>query len=62
MGPVDQTMTAFENDPKRINILEEIDLKKGTISDHMLNIIENNDSSYRIIQCQHQTATDMGGC
>ena len=38
--PMEETMTIlhFENNPKRINVHEEMEITKATTSDHMLNI------------------------
>jgi hypothetical protein len=40
----------FENEPKEINTLEEIEIMKVTTSDHMLNIMKNNNPLYQILQ------------
>ena len=39
---MEETMTIllFENDPKRINALEEMEIMKATTSDYMLKIIQ----------------------
>ena len=52
MRPIEETMTIthFENDPKRINNLEEIEIRKVIISDYMLNIMQNNKLLYKILQ------------
>ena len=44
MRPMEETMAIlqFENDPKRINALEEMDIMKATTSDHRFNIVQNN--------------------
>jgi hypothetical protein len=48
----------FVNNPNRINALEEIEIMKATTSVHMLNNMQNNNSSYKILQpLQDQTAT-----
>ena len=49
--PMEETMTIldFENDPKRINVLKEMEIMKATTSDHMLNIMQNT-HHYRIRQ------------
>ena len=60
MRPMEETMTIldFENDPKRINALEEMEVMKATNSDHMLNIIQNINPLYRTLQSvQDQTTT-----
>jgi len=36
----------FENGSKRINALVEIEILKATTSDHMLNIMQNNNPLY----------------
>ena len=43
---MEETMTIlyFDNDPKSINALEEFEVMKATTSDHVLNIIQNNDT------------------
>jgi hypothetical protein len=51
----------FENDPKRINALENI--KKVTTFDHILHIMQNNNLIYKILQPLHDqtaTCTDKG--
>ena len=50
MRPMEETMTIlhFENDPRRINTLEEVEIMKATSSDRMLNIVHNFDPLYRI--------------
>ena len=47
---MEETMTIlqFENDPRRINALEELEIMKETTSDHMLNIVHNFNPLYRI--------------
>ena len=56
----------FENDPKIINALEEVKIIKATASDHMLNIIQNINPLYRMLQpVQDQRkprADDRSGC
>jgi hypothetical protein len=49
---MEETMTIlhFENDPKRINYLEEMEIMKATTSDHMLTIIQNINPFYRMLQ------------
>ena len=48
----------FENDPKRINALAETEIMKVTTSENMLNIMQNNNLLYKILQpLQDQTAT-----
>ena len=51
----------FENYPKRINALEEMEIMKVTTSNHMFNIIENINPLYRMLQpLQNQTtSTDI---
>jgi hypothetical protein len=41
MRPMEETTTIlhFENDPRRINALEEMEIVKATTSDYMLNIV-----------------------
>ena len=58
--PMEETVTIlnFENDTKKINYLEEMEIMKATTSDHMLNIMQNNNPLYGILQpLQDQTAT-----
>jgi hypothetical protein len=65
MKPMEETMTIlhFENDPKRINALEEMGIMKVTTSDHMLNIIQNINLHYQMLQpLQDQTATSTDKC
>jgi hypothetical protein len=40
----------FENDLKSINALEEMEIMKATTSDHRLNIIQNINPLYRMLQ------------
>ena len=40
----------FENDPKKINALVDIEMVKATSSEHMFYIIQNNNLSYKIVQ------------
>ena len=56
MRPMEETMTIldFENDPKRINALEEMEIMKETSSNHMLNIMQNSNP----LQDQTVTSTD----
>ena len=51
MWPMEETMTilCFENDPKWFNILEEFEIMKTTTSNHMLNIMQNNNLVYQIL-------------
>jgi hypothetical protein len=52
------TILHFENDPKRINALEEMEIMKATTSDHILNIIQNTNPHYSMLQSvQDQTKT-----
>ena len=65
MRPMEETKTIlhFENDPKRINAIEEIDIMKATTSDHMLNFIQKNGPLYNILQPLHdQAATSTDSC
>ena len=50
MRPMEETMTIlhFENDPRRINTLEELEIMKVTTSDLMLNIVHHINPLYRI--------------
>jgi hypothetical protein len=49
----------FENDPRRINALEELEIMKATTSDRMLNIVHNINPLYRIpLSVQDQTTAD----
>jgi hypothetical protein len=50
MWPMEETMTVLhsENDPRRINALEELEIMKATISDCMLNIVHNINPLYWI--------------
>ena len=60
MRPMEETMTIlhFENGPKRIIALEEMEIMKATTSGHMLNIIQNINPLYRMLQSvQDQTTT-----
>ena len=55
------TILYFENNLKRINALEGIEIMKVTTSNHILNIIQNNNPLYKIVQpLQDQTATSTG--
>jgi len=38
----------FENNPRRISALEELEIMKATTSDRMLNIVHNFNPLYRI--------------
>ena len=42
----EQNDVQFENDLKISNALEEIEIMKATTSDHMLNIMQNNNPLY----------------
>ena len=44
MRPMEETMTIlyFENDLKRINALEAVEIMKVTTVDHMLNIMQKS--------------------
>jgi hypothetical protein len=42
------TILHFENDPRRINALEELEIMKATTSDRMLNIVHNFNPLCRI--------------
>jgi hypothetical protein len=48
--PMEETMTIlhFENDPRRINALEELEVFKETTFNRMLNIVHNIKPIYRI--------------
>jgi hypothetical protein len=50
MQPKEETMTIlnFENDPRRINALEELEIMKAITSDRMFNIVHNINPLYRI--------------
>ena len=50
MRPMEETMTIlhFENDPRRINALKELEIMKATTSNRMLNIVHNINPLYRI--------------
>jgi hypothetical protein len=52
MRSMEETMAIlnFENDHKRINALEKIEIMKATTSDHMLNVIQNINPLYRMLQ------------
>jgi hypothetical protein len=53
----------FENYPKRINDLEEMEIMKTITSNHMLNIIQNINLLYCKLQSvQDQTTTSTGDC
>ena len=53
----------FENDSKRINTLEEIEIAKVTTSNHMLNIMQNNNPLYKILHTlPDQTASRIDKC
>ena len=63
MRPMEQTMMNlhFENDPRRINALDELEIVKATTSDCTLNIVHNINSLYRIphsVQDQTTVNTD----
>ena len=63
MRPIEETMTIlhFENDPRRINALEELEIVKATTSDPMLNVVHNMNPLYRIphsVQDRTQTNAD----
>ena len=51
MRPMKDTVTIlhFDNDPKRINVLEEMEIRKAATSDYMLNTMQNN-PLYKILQ------------
>ena len=60
MGSMEETMAIlhFVNDPKRINTFEEMEIMKETTSNHKLNIMQNNNPLYQILQSlQDQTVT-----
>ena len=60
MRPMEETMTIlhFENYPKRIDAFEEMEIMKATTSDDMLNIIQNMNPLYQMLQSvQDQTTT-----
>jgi hypothetical protein len=62
MWPMEETMTIlhFENDPKRINVLEDIEIMKATTSDHIIQYIN---PLYQMLQpLQDQTATSTDKC
>ena len=50
MRSMEETMTIlhFENDPRKINALEELEIMKATTSDRMLNIVHNINLLYQI--------------
>ena len=53
----------FDNDPKRINALEEMEIMKAKTSDRMLNIIQNINPLYHMLQSvQDQTTTRADDC
>ena len=57
------TILHFDSDPKRINSLQEMEIMKATTSDHTLNINQNNNLFYKILQpFQDHTATDTDSC
>jgi hypothetical protein len=49
--PMEETVTIlhFENCPKGIEALEEIEIIKATTFDHMLNIMQNNTPLYKVL-------------
>ena len=59
MQPLEETMTIlhFENDPRRINTLEELEIVKATTSDCMLNIVQNINPLYYIPQSVQDRTT-----
>ena len=62
---MEETMTIlnFENDPERINALEEMEIMKETTSSHMLNIIRNINPLNRMLQpVQDHTKTCADDC
>ena len=65
MRPTEETMEIlyFENGPKRIDALEKMEIMKATSSDHMLNIIQNINPLYRMLQPgEDQTTTSADNC
>ena len=60
------TILHFENDSKRINALEEMEIMKATTSNHMLNIIHNINQLYQMLQSVRDQRTtgadDSWGC
>ena len=50
MRPMEETkmILHFENDSRRINALEELEIMKATTSDRMLNIVHYINPIYRI--------------
>jgi hypothetical protein len=57
------TILHFENDRKKINALEEMEIMKATTSDHRLNIIQNISPLYRMLQpLRDQTTTSADNC
>ena len=65
MLPMEETMKIlpFENYPKRIKANEEIEIMKANTSDHMLNIIQNINPLYRMLQSvQDQATTSADDC
>ena len=65
MQQMEETMRIlhFENYFKRINTLEEMKIMKVTTSDHMLNIMQNRNLLYKILQpLQNQTVTNTDKC
>ena len=57
------TISDFENDPKRISALEEMEIMKAATSDLMFNIIQNINQLYQILQqVEDQTTTNPENC
>ena len=57
------TILHFENDPKRINTLQVMEVMKAATSNHMLNIMKNIYPPNKMLQLlQGQTATSKDNC
>ena len=64
LRPMEETMAIlhFENNPKRINALEEMEIMKVATSDHMLNIIQNINPLYRMLQPLQDQTSSIDNC
>ena len=63
MRPIEEVKPVlhYENDPKRINALEEIEIMKAMTFDHMLNIMQSDNPRYHILQTLQDQTTKITG-
>jgi hypothetical protein len=54
----EMTILHFENDLKRMNALNEMEIMKTTTSDHVFNIVQNNNPLYQVLESLQDQTTN----